>query len=251
MRRKLEFHLTPLHGSWVNMAEIELAVLARSCLNRRVPDVHTMGREVGAWEARRNRQQALVERHAYKSGGFDAARLVRNLRQDGAGVLFFAGDGVDVGAFLKEATAAGWMPHVLLLGTLVGRDLLDAVPQGLSDKLFLAFPTVPEDVTPGGMSEFRALQGKYKFAPRHVSSQLLAFAAAKVFVEALKRAGQDLTREKLIAALEGLYDFETGVTPRLTFGPNRRVGSTGAHIVGIDAGKKQFVNAGGWVNANR
>ena len=59
MLRKLEFHLTPVHGSWLNMAEIELAVLARQCLHRRVLDVHTMGREVAAWEARRNRHQAI------------------------------------------------------------------------------------------------------------------------------------------------------------------------------------------------
>lgn len=61
MLRKLEFHLTPVHGSWLNMAAIELAVLARQCLNRRVPDVHTMGREVAAWEASRNRQQASID----------------------------------------------------------------------------------------------------------------------------------------------------------------------------------------------
>jgi ABC-type branched-subunit amino acid transport system substrate-binding protein len=192
-----------------------------------------------------------VERYAYKAGGFDGAQLVRKLRQDNVGVVFFFGQGGDVAAFVKEATAVGWIPHILLLGTLVGRDLIDAIPQTLSNKLFLAFPTVPEDITQGGMSEFRALREKYKFASRHLTSQLLAFAAAKVFVEALKRAGQDLTREKLIVALEGFYDFETGIVPRLTFGPNRRVGSAGAYIVGIDAGKKQFVNVGGWVNANQ
>jgi hypothetical protein len=59
--RKLEFHLTPVHGTWLNMAEIELAVLARQCLNRRVPDVLTMIREVAAWEARRNRHQAMID----------------------------------------------------------------------------------------------------------------------------------------------------------------------------------------------
>jgi hypothetical protein len=48
MLRTLEFYLTPVHGSWLNMAEIELAVLARQCMNRRVPDVHLMGREVAA-----------------------------------------------------------------------------------------------------------------------------------------------------------------------------------------------------------
>jgi hypothetical protein len=43
------------------MAEIELAVLARQCLNRRIPDVHLMAREVAAWEARRNRRQATID----------------------------------------------------------------------------------------------------------------------------------------------------------------------------------------------
>jgi DDE superfamily endonuclease len=59
--RKLEFHPTPMHGSWLNMAEIDLAVLARQCLRRRIPDIHTMAHEVAAWEARRNRHQAAID----------------------------------------------------------------------------------------------------------------------------------------------------------------------------------------------
>jgi hypothetical protein len=61
MLRKLEFHPTPVHGSWLNMAEIELAVLARQCLNRRISDELAMAREVAAWEARRNRHQAVID----------------------------------------------------------------------------------------------------------------------------------------------------------------------------------------------
>ena len=48
---RLEFHYTPKHGSWLNMAEIELSVLARQCLARRIPDAPTLEREVAAWEA--------------------------------------------------------------------------------------------------------------------------------------------------------------------------------------------------------
>jgi len=59
--RKLELHPTPVHGSWLNMAEIDLAVLTRQCLNRRLPDIHTMAREVVAWEARRNRHHAIID----------------------------------------------------------------------------------------------------------------------------------------------------------------------------------------------
>jgi hypothetical protein len=58
--RKLEFHYTPLHGSWLNMAEIELASLARQCLGRRLPDSETLRREVTAWQAPRNAQQVHI-----------------------------------------------------------------------------------------------------------------------------------------------------------------------------------------------
>jgi hypothetical protein len=51
---KLEIHYTPKHGSWLNMAEIELHALATQCLDRRLPDRPTMAREVAAWEATRN-----------------------------------------------------------------------------------------------------------------------------------------------------------------------------------------------------
>jgi hypothetical protein len=50
----LEIHYTPKHGSWLNMAEIELSVLAGQCLDRRLPDWATLAREVEAWEAERN-----------------------------------------------------------------------------------------------------------------------------------------------------------------------------------------------------
>jgi len=51
---KLEFHHTPKHGSWLNMAELELSVLQRQCVRQRIPDREAMEREVTAWAARRN-----------------------------------------------------------------------------------------------------------------------------------------------------------------------------------------------------
>ena len=47
---RLEIHYTPKHGSWLNMAEIELSVSARQCLDQRIPDQETLGEEVGAWK---------------------------------------------------------------------------------------------------------------------------------------------------------------------------------------------------------
>ena len=61
--RKLEFHHTPKHGSWLNMAEIELSVLSDQCLDRRLPDIETVGCEVRAWQARRNAAQTQIHWH--------------------------------------------------------------------------------------------------------------------------------------------------------------------------------------------
>ena len=56
----LEFHYTPKHGSWLNMAEIELSVLSRQCLDRRIPDEATLGREIKAYEDSRNHVRATI-----------------------------------------------------------------------------------------------------------------------------------------------------------------------------------------------
>ncbi len=61
LARRVEFVYTPVHGSWLNMVEIELSVLVRQCLKRRLPDIETLQREVEAWAAERNRLGASVE----------------------------------------------------------------------------------------------------------------------------------------------------------------------------------------------
>jgi len=57
----LEFHYTPKHGSWLNMVEIELSVLAGQCLKRRLPDKATVQQEIAAWERQRNEAKATVQ----------------------------------------------------------------------------------------------------------------------------------------------------------------------------------------------
>ena len=57
---RLELHYTPKHGSWLNMAESELSILARQCLDRRIADPQTLAREVAAWERRRNSVEARM-----------------------------------------------------------------------------------------------------------------------------------------------------------------------------------------------
>jgi len=58
---RFEWHYTPKHGSWLDMAESELGVLSSQCLNRRIPDKQTLIEEVAAWEARRNRHHTKAD----------------------------------------------------------------------------------------------------------------------------------------------------------------------------------------------
>ena len=59
--KRLEFHYTPKHGSWLNMAELEFSILGRQCLDRRLPDRDSLEREVAAWQRRRNREPVTAQ----------------------------------------------------------------------------------------------------------------------------------------------------------------------------------------------
>ena len=58
---RLEIHYTPKHGSWLNMAEIEIGVMVLQCLDRRIPDQSVLRRGMGAWQQQRNRDSIRVD----------------------------------------------------------------------------------------------------------------------------------------------------------------------------------------------
>ena len=58
--KRFDVHYTPIHGSWLNIAEIELSVMARQCVNRRIPDIHSVQNELKAWISERNNNKVGV-----------------------------------------------------------------------------------------------------------------------------------------------------------------------------------------------
>jgi hypothetical protein len=74
--KRLEFHYTPKHGSWLNMAEMELSVFDRQCLNRRIGDEPTLVREVNALESERNTAHATIN---WRFGLDDARTRLKQL----------------------------------------------------------------------------------------------------------------------------------------------------------------------------
>lgn len=74
--KRINFCYTPKHGSWLNVAECELSVLTRQCLDRRIPDVETLIREVAAWQRARN---AAVVKVAWQVTTADARVKLKRL----------------------------------------------------------------------------------------------------------------------------------------------------------------------------
>lgn len=208
------------------------------------------GRPMGVSEAieehAKRRGYKSVMKISYARAQFDAVQLARKMSEGGADAVFFLGSGPEELATMRAAEKLKWTPYFLLPGSLASKEILEA-PAGFKDKIFLSFPTLPSDRTRDGVTEFLALAEKHNLPTRQLAAQLSAYCAAKILVEGLKLTGKELSRERLIRTLEGLYNFDTGLSPRISYGPNRRIGALGAYIVTIDPEKKQFIPASGWI----
>ena len=190
---------------------------------------------------------SAVTTNYYSRDQLAAAQFVMQSKQKGIDTVFILGSGVEAAAILKAAEAADWTPSFFMLGSLVGRNVADSFTAKMNDKVFLAFPTIPSDVSASGAAEYSELLKRNKIDSTHAAAQASAMAAARILVHALELCGKDLSREHLVTALEGLYEYDTGLMPKITFGPNRRVGALGAYVVTIDPDKKLFPASVEWV----
>ncbi|HET8723570.1 MAG TPA: ABC transporter substrate-binding protein [Anaeromyxobacteraceae bacterium] len=174
----------------------------------------------------------------------DAALPARLARQGIQAVLFLGGD-AELEAFARGADAAGFAPWLLASGTLAARSASRA-PASVRGRVRLAYPSSPADETPEAAAELARLRSRLGLPERNRASQVAAVAAFEVLLEGLRRSGRHLSRERLVASLEALYDFPTGLLHPVTYGPNRRVGALGGWIVAVDPAGGSFSPVGGW-----
>jgi ABC-type branched-subunit amino acid transport system substrate-binding protein len=113
----------------------------------------------------------------------------------------------------------------------------EVLSHGASAQTWIAFAAGQPDVTQDAEAEFRALAARNGQGAEDRPSQCQALAAAKILMEALRRAGRDVTRERLVDALETLQDFHTGLIPPVSYSATRRIGSAGAWIVPFAGGE--------------
>ncbi|MEK6302768.1 MAG: ABC transporter substrate-binding protein [Acidobacteriota bacterium] len=182
----------------------------------------------------------LVSEQSYKGGTLSAAAAVAALAPKKPDYVFFFGGAEDITSFAAEMDRAKLEAGVLSSAVMVGRSAF-SLPPAVALRTYLAYPvSLPSEAEFG---DFLAVMTKAGVNVRSAAFQAVAYAAAKIFIEAAKNADRQLSRDALLNSLERLQGFETGVIGPVTFGPNRRVGATGSYIVGIDSINKQYVTA--------
>lgn len=161
---------------------------------------------------------------------------------------FLLASGAGQAAFLERAAARGRFPRVLIPGPLAGRGLF-AAPAGFDGRIFAAFPTSPSNHDPRSVREYRELAERYDLPASHRTAQITTLASARVLVEGLRRAGREVSRARLIEVLESMVEFDTGLTPSVTYSPNRRVGVRGGYMQAVDLEDRALVPASGFVES--
>ena len=198
---------------------------------------------VEGWLPRQKKNKPKTLR--YRQGEFNAADIATQLQTFSTDAVLFLGNQTELKSLLNALDERKQSPRIYALSAIVSRPLFDA-PAAFDQRIFLAYPTLSSDMSAAGRAEYLRLADLHALPPGHVQGQVAALAAAKLLVEGLRGAGRTLNRPGLVEAIEALYRYDTGLTPPLTYGPNRRIGAKGAHVMMVDLVKKTNVPVGEW-----
>ena len=204
---------------------------------------NTRSMTVGA----KTRPLTLAMTKTYRAGEFAAEALVAELARSGAEYVLFFGGPAEFASLAREMERQRVEIGIAGLTLAVGREAL-RLPPAQAARTFLAHPTpLPERAD---LAEFSALLKREGGGTSQLAFRAVAFAAAKVFTEGVKLSGRRLSRAGLVVSIEQLRDFKTGVLPPLTFGTNRRLGVSGAYVVGVDPAKGRLTPLSDWIELN-
>ena len=187
-----------------------------------------------------------VKVSSYTYGQFDGRATVASLRTSGADVVVFLGSGQELVDFGGAAVNAQWIPNIMAPGMLVERGVFE-LPTSLSGRVLLAYASLPTDYSEEGVAQFEKLHKDFGIDYSYSIAQISAYTAARIAVEALQQAGRNLSRNQLVSALESMEGYHPGLVPPISFGPKKRIGALGGHIVSADLVNDRFDDATRWV----
>jgi len=121
--------------------------------------------------------------------------------------------------------------------------LLKRTSREMLYEMVVAVPTLRSDLSLASLKYLALLHKKYQIEGNNIAAQVFALSAAKLLTEGVKVGGRSLTRKKFVTALEGIYQWDSGLTPKLSYGPNRRIGSKGAYILTSNLARPVWIDA--------
>ena len=171
------------------------------------------------------------------------------LREMNPTAVIWLAPGEKLREFLAAADHEKIYPLLLAPSALVGSAIYQA-PKGFTARLFLSFPFLPDDQSPEGRAQFTRLTQTYHFTQGDAATRRFTLSAAQLLIEALRKTGREVTRENLVLRCEELYNFGLTQMPRVSFGSDRRVGTPGAHVAGVDLEKGSLVLPAQWIECD-
>jgi ABC-type branched-subunit amino acid transport system substrate-binding protein len=154
-----------------------------------------------------------------------------------ADVVLTLRPGVELGELCRNwRSSAG--SRLLLVPGLLQTDRLRNSQSSVVVAVQAAYPFLPADYAPAASSNYARISAAHHLDAEHRAAQIAAIASLEILMEALRRAGRDLSREALVEAVESISRFETGWTPPISFGLTRRTGIEDFHIVEITSGSR-------------
>jgi ABC-type branched-subunit amino acid transport system substrate-binding protein len=179
--------------------------------------------------------EAAFRKHGWKEVEFWRAGV--SLKSASA-ILCMNGE---TGAAMLRGADLPSQPFLLIPGSLQASTVMD-LPGAADGRVALAFSWLPGQESEGA-ELYRKLAGAHKLPSAYIHSQFFALASIRTLAEGLKRAGRELSRDRLMQSLDGLYQFRTGITQPLTFTPGTRVGSRSDMIFLASPGTRSFIAA--------
>lgn len=166
-----------------------------------------------------------------REAGFSDPAIVDGIEGTADCNLLLFLDRRELTSFLASLARRGWKGTLLVPAAIADPTLFERVDPEIVT--LVSFPMLPADATSQAVAIYEQLVGVTRLGPAHLPARLAALASAALTVDALRRAGRTLSRDRFLDAIDSTSQFRSGFVPPLTFGPTRRLGSTGSWVLTI------------------
>lgn len=210
-----------------------------------------MGRDMlkGFHEAAKHYNMPVVAKASYKRGAVDFSTQVLTIKQKEPTHVFLATITRETAAILEKAQQINWSPQFFSAWPAADPKVVELAGDAARNFMALATLDISSDSPDKQTQHYLDLVQQYDPDHKPSTYHALGFMLGQILVEGLQRTGKNLTREKLVEAMETFNGWQNCLGPPITYGPNLRGGSnTAAFLLKADVKKKLLVRATDWIH---